>query len=67
MNIDTERLKSDLEDYFGTAMFTASPVAMADLIRVQKASEEELLEIARKEKIDISKYVISQDNYIDYR
>ncbi len=63
MNIDTYRLRRDLEDYFGTAMFAASPVAMADLIRVQRASDEELIDIAKEAGIDIRKYAVqSQDD-----
>ena len=30
-NIDIERLRKDLIDYFGTAMFGVSPIAMMEL------------------------------------
>ena len=67
MNIDTYRLRKDLEDYFGTAMFAASPIAMADLIRVQKADDEELIKIAEEEHFDINKYALSHDDYYESR
>ena len=47
MNIDIERLRRDLIDYFGTAM-SMFPVAMMELSQVENASPEKLIEIARK-------------------
>ena len=57
MKLDADGLRRELENYFGTAIFAASPLAMADYIQVKKASDEELLEIARKNGIDIYKYL----------
>ncbi len=57
MKLDTEGLRKELKDYFGTAMFIASPLAMADYIAVERADDEELLEIAKKNGIDIFKYL----------
>ena len=48
-NIDFERLREDLIDYFGTAMMQF-PMAMMDLSKVENASCEELIMI--KEIID---------------
>ena len=45
--IDYEKLRNDLIDYFGTA-FTLNPLAMVDLFRVQNASDEELVDIAKR-------------------
>ena len=42
-------------DYFGTAM-GFFPVATMDLIKVQNASPEELINIALKNNFDLSKY-----------
>ena len=57
MKLDSEGLRKELEDYFGTAMFIASPLAMADYVAVEKADDEELIEIARKNGIDVFKYL----------
>ena len=53
--IDYERLRNDLIDYFGTAM-TFNPMAMSDLISVERASNDELVEIALKNNFDLNKY-----------
>lgn len=55
--IDIERLRDDLIDYFGTAMFY-NPAAMMDLEKVRKASDEELIEIAKNNGFDLDKYRI---------
>ena len=55
-DIDYENLRSDLEDCYGTAMFSGAGMAMEDLSKVDRASEEKLIEIAKREKIDLSKY-----------
>ena len=55
--VDVERLRQDLIDYFGCAMFTISPVAMVDLTKVETASDEELIRIALANKFDLSNYI----------
>ena len=56
-DIDIERLRSDLSDYFTSAMFIASPVALIDLTRVENASDEELIRIAIANHFNILDYV----------
>lgn len=56
--IDIDRLREDLEDYYGTAMFGASPLAVMDLVEVDSASDEELIKMARKLRIDLDKYIL---------
>ena len=46
VEIDIEKLRIDLMDYFGTAM-GFFPVATMDLIKVQNASDEELIEACK--------------------
>ena len=53
--IDYEKLRKDLVDYFGTA-FTLNSMAMVDLLRVQNASDEELVDIAKRNGFDLTKY-----------
>lgn len=60
MNIDINKLREDLKDYFGSAMFNVSPIAMINLEEVEKASDEELIEIAISYGFDLNKY---KDSY----
>lgn len=54
--IDYDRLRNDLLDYFGTAAFSVSQLAMADVVRVENADEAELTEIAHESKWDLDEY-----------
>ena len=56
--IDIDRLRRDMKDYYGTAMFNASPMAVMDLSRVERASDMEIVEMAQKNGIDLSDYVV---------
>ena len=55
MNINIEKLRSDLKDYFGTAMMSF-PMAVIELSAVENASPERLVKIAKDNGIDLSKY-----------
>lgn len=55
MKIDYERLRTDLLDYYGTAIGSFS-IALMDVIEVERVSEEELVEVAQKLKVDLTKY-----------
>lgn len=56
-NIDIEALRKDLIDYFGSAT-SMQPFAYADVIRVENATEEELIEIAISNNFDLDNYII---------
>ena len=58
--INVENLREDLINYYGTAMYNSSPLALIELTKVQNANENELIEIAIKNRIDLN-------NYIDYK
>ena len=58
MNIDIEKLREDLINYFGTALFY-NKRAMLDLIKVEKASDDEIIHIAIKNGFDLAKYQIT--------
>ena len=58
VEIDIERLRRDLIDYFGTAI-SFNPVATMDLVKVENASYEELINIAIKNNFDLNNYVVS--------
>lgn len=55
--IDYKKLRSDLKDNYGTAMFAGVGAVMMDLSKIENASDEELLRIADKEGLNLSKYV----------
>lgn len=56
ITIDGDKLKADLIDYFGTAMFAASPMAIMELSRVEKAWGDDLIQIALDNGFDLEKY-----------
>ena len=56
--IDVRRLRKDLKDYYGTAMFSASPLAMMELSKVEHASDREIVEIAQENGVDLSEYIV---------
>lgn len=55
--MDIEQLRKDLKNYYGTAMFGGSPMAMMEISKVERASEQELIKIAEKNQIDIGRYI----------
>ena len=57
MNIDFEKLRSDLINYFGTAMMSGFGIAVMDLTKVERATDEELIEIALECGFDLNNYV----------
>ena len=56
MDIDISRLRSDLEDYYGTAMFSGFPAAVIELTQVESASPQELVELSRRAGFDLNDY-----------
>ena len=54
--LDGDKLRTDLIDYFGTAMFNSSPFAVMELGKVERATGDELIQIALKNGFDLSKY-----------
>jgi len=55
MEIDYERLRRDLIDYFGTAM-TFYPMAVIELIEVENASNSRLEQIAIQNGFNLNDY-----------
>lgn len=53
---NTRKLRRDLMDKYGTAMHSGFPMAVIDLSDVESMSDEELLEYAQNQGIDIEKY-----------
>ena len=59
MNIDYQKLREDLIDYFGSAI-SLFPIAVMDVIKVENASCGELLEIANQNGFDLSEYELGK-------
>ncbi|MGI6078429.1 MAG: hypothetical protein ACOYCB_09775 [Fastidiosipilaceae bacterium] len=56
MVINVERLRNDLLNYYGTAMFNGFPMAVTDVEKVKYASAEELMMIAVEIGVDLRSY-----------
>ena len=48
MEYDVEQLRNLLKDYYGTSMFNGFPMAVIDLGKVDRMSDEEVIELAYK-------------------
>ena len=57
MEIDISRLRDDLEDYYGTAMFSGMPMAVVELTQAQNASPQELVDMAQRAGFDLGRYL----------
>ncbi|MCD7818408.1 MAG: hypothetical protein LUH07_05090 [Lachnospiraceae bacterium] len=56
MDIDIEQLRKDLIDYYGTAMFNASPMALMDVSKAEKANGQELIRMAQAAGLNLNQY-----------
>ena len=56
--IDVSRLRRDMKDYYGTAMFNGFPMAVMDLSKVERLSDRELVALAQKNGVDLRKYIV---------
>lgn len=51
MGFDSNKLRQDMMDYYGTAMTAGNHMAMLDLIRAETAPPQELWEIASRSNL----------------
>ncbi len=56
-DIDIEKLRKDLIDYFTSAMFMVSQIALIDLTEVEDANSEKVVRIALENKFDLTQYL----------
>lgn len=56
--IDVNQLRKDMKDYYGTAMFNGFSMAVMELSKVERLSDQELVELAQKNGVDLRKYII---------
>ena len=54
--IDYDKLREDLIDYYGTASYNGFPMAIIELSNVENASYEELINIAIKNNFNLNNY-----------
>lgn len=55
--INIEKLREDFINYYGTATFNVSSLAIIELSKVENADENQLIEIAQQNKFDLNKYI----------
>lgn len=60
VNLNIEKLRNDLYDYFGTAMVNSSKLAMAELTKIEKATFYELIKIAEENGFDLNQYIANK-------
>ena len=61
--IDVDALRSYMEDYLGTAVFSGSPAAFLDLSDIQRMSGYELCKKAEDLGIDLRRFEVGEDGY----
>ena len=54
--MDYRRLQEDLRDYFGSAMLSDFPMTAIEAVSVDRASESELLKLAKHAGLNLRKY-----------
>ena len=64
--IDFEKLRSDLINYFGTAMSNGFPIAIIDLVDVERKTPRDLIDIAIKNGFNLEDYKL-KNNTNKYR
>jgi len=57
MDIDIERLRQDLIDYFGSAT-SIYTMAIIDVINIESADVYKLIQIAKNNGFDLNNYII---------
>ncbi len=58
--IDDNRLQRDLEDYYGSAMFSGFPMALMELSRVECASGDELVSLTNECGLDLARCMVGE-------
>ena len=60
MTIDVQRLRNDIKDNYRAAMFNGFPAAVMDLAKVERMSDQEIVDFALKKNIRLEKYIIQE-------
>ena len=59
--IDIDKLRKDLIDYYGTAT-SFNKTAYLDVIKIEKTSDQELINIAIKNNINLNNYIMDNNH-----
>jgi len=60
MTIDVQRLRNDIKDNYGTAMFNGFPMVVVDLGKVDRMSDQEIVNFAINKNMRLDKYIIQE-------
>ena len=63
--INIEKLRDDLINYYGTALYNSSPLAIIELSKIERSNDEEIIKIAIENNFNLNKY-IEYNIYNDY-
>ena len=61
MTVNVDKLRNHLIDYYGSAMYSGFPAAVIEVMDVETASPEELIDIANRAGFNVRNYAI--DDY----
>lgn len=62
-DIDIEKIREDLIEYYQGIMFNISPAAIVEMTEVEHASPQKLIDIALRNNIDLSEYTNNNKYY----
>lgn len=62
--MDYKKIRKDIIDYYGTAMFSGFPMAMMDISDVKRMTNEELLREAKRIGLKLVKYKINNTDIL---
>ena len=62
-DIDIEKLRKDLYNYYAGAAYMVNPVAMMDAFEIERLTDEEIVKKALELKIDLTKYIKEKTLY----
>lgn len=58
MIVDVDELRKDMIDYYGTAIVNGFSMAVVDVGKIERVSDEELVRIALENGINLEKYEV---------
>lgn len=61
MVIDADKLRKDVLNYYGTAMYSGYPMAVIEVADAETASPQELVDIAQRAGFNLRDYAV--DDY----
>lgn len=56
--IDVDELRRDMEEEYVAAMYSGFPMAIMDITEVERLSDQELIELAQENGVDLRPYIV---------